>query len=89
LIIDHFETKISTEYFTILTTFGYQTADELNSASYKMEANENVPAAEHDDRSLKINRKLRVATKIGSTLFWFFTSYRLAEIVQNDYLSSA
>jgi hypothetical protein len=32
---------------------------------------------------------LRVATKIGSTFFWFFTSYRAAEIVQNDYLSSA
>jgi hypothetical protein len=37
----------------------------------------------------KINRKLRVATKIGSTFFWFFTSYRAAEIVQNDYSSSA
>jgi hypothetical protein len=28
---------------------------------------------------------LRVATKIGSTLFWFLTSYRAAEIVPNDY----
>jgi hypothetical protein len=32
---------------------------------------------------------LRVATKIGSTYFWFLTSYRAVEIVQNDYLSSA
>jgi hypothetical protein len=32
---------------------------------------------------------LRVATKIGSTFFWCLTSYRAAEIVQNDYLSSA
>jgi hypothetical protein len=38
---------------------------------------------------LRINRKLRVATKIGSTFFWFLTSYRAAEVVQNDYLSSA
>jgi hypothetical protein len=30
---------------------------------------------------LKINRKLRVATKIGSTFFWFLTSYRAAEKV--------
>jgi hypothetical protein len=37
----------------------------------------------------KINRKLRVATKIGRTFFWFLTSYRAAEIMQNDYLSSA
>jgi hypothetical protein len=37
----------------------------------------------------QINRKLRVATKIGSTFFWCLTSYRAAEIVQNDYLSSA
>jgi hypothetical protein len=37
----------------------------------------------------EINRKLRVATEIGSTFFWFLTSYRAAEIVQNDYLSSA
>jgi hypothetical protein len=36
-----------------------------------------------------INRKLRVATKIESTFFWFLTSYRAAENVQNDYLSSA
>jgi hypothetical protein len=36
-----------------------------------------------------INRKLRVATKIGSTFFWFLTSYRAAEIVLNYYLSSA
>jgi hypothetical protein len=36
-----------------------------------------------------INRKLRVATEIGSTFFWFSTIYRAAEIVQNDYLSSA
>jgi hypothetical protein len=38
---------------------------------------------------LKMNRKLRVATKIGSNFFWFLTSYRAAKIVQNDYLSSA
>jgi hypothetical protein len=37
----------------------------------------------------KINRKLRVATEIGSTFFWFLTSNRAAEKVQNDYLSSA
>jgi hypothetical protein len=37
----------------------------------------------------KINRKFRVATEIGSTFFWFLTSYWAAEIVQNDYLSSA
>jgi hypothetical protein len=37
----------------------------------------------------EINRKLRVATEIGSTFFRFLTSYRAAEIVQNDYLSSA
>jgi hypothetical protein len=36
-----------------------------------------------------INRKLRVATKIGSTFFWLLTIYRAAEIVQNDNLSSA
>jgi hypothetical protein len=29
----------------------------------------------------KINRKLRVATEIGSTFFWFLTSYRAAEKV--------
>jgi hypothetical protein len=28
-----------------------------------------------------INRKLRVATEIGSTFFWFLTSYRAAEKV--------
>jgi hypothetical protein len=28
------------------------------------------------------------STKIGSTFFWFLTSYRAAEIEQNDYLSS-
>jgi hypothetical protein len=27
--------------------------------------------------------------EIGRTFFWFLTSYRVAEIVQNDYLSSA
>jgi hypothetical protein len=27
----------------------------------------------------EINRKLRVATEIGSTFFWFLTSYRAAE----------
>jgi hypothetical protein len=32
---------------------------------------------------------LRVASKMESTFFWFLTSYRAAEIVQNDYLSSA
>jgi hypothetical protein len=32
----------------------------------------------------KINRKLRVATKIGTTHFWFLTSNRAAEIVQSD-----
>jgi hypothetical protein len=37
---------------------------------------------------LKKNRKLRVATEIGSTFFWFLTSYRAAKIVQNDYLSA-
>jgi hypothetical protein len=37
----------------------------------------------------KIYRKLRVATKIGSTFFLFLTSYRAAEKVQNDYLLSA
>jgi hypothetical protein len=37
----------------------------------------------------KANRKLRVATKIGSTFFLFLMSNRAAEIVQNDYLSSA
>jgi hypothetical protein len=30
---------------------------------------------------IEINRKLRVATKIGSTFFWFSTSYRAAEKV--------
>jgi hypothetical protein len=34
---------------------------------------------------IKINRKLRVAKKIGSTFFWFLTNYRAAEIVQNDF----
>jgi hypothetical protein len=38
---------------------------------------------------IEINRKLRVASEIGSTYFWFLTSYRAAEIVQNDNLSSA
>jgi hypothetical protein len=37
----------------------------------------------------EINRKFRVATEIGSTFFWVLTSYRAAEKVQNDYLSSA
>jgi hypothetical protein len=36
-----------------------------------------------------IKRKLRVATEIGSTFFWFLTSYQAAEIEQNDYLSLA
>jgi hypothetical protein len=37
----------------------------------------------------QINRKLRVATKIGSTFFWFLTCYWAAEKLKNDNLSSA
>jgi hypothetical protein len=32
-----------------------------------------------NNKKIIINRKLRVATKIGSTFFWFLTSYRAAE----------
>jgi hypothetical protein len=36
----------------------------------------------------RINKKFRVATEIWSNFFWFLTSYRETEIVQNDYISS-
>jgi hypothetical protein len=39
--------------------------------------------------SITNERKFGVYTEIGSTFFWFLTSYRSAEKVQNDYLSSA
>jgi Serine carboxypeptidase S28 len=33
-----------------------------------------------ENRYYGINRKLRVATKIGSTFFWFLTSYKIDRI---------
>jgi hypothetical protein len=60
----------------------------------RFSVHENFHMTTESDQSIikieiKINRKLRVTTKIGNTFFWCLTSYRAAEIVQNDYFSSA